>query len=501
MSETQALLLQAKEGFTDENNIQRVPGDKWMIRGPCRFIPSIEVKIVDLRSKIPLDNKEGIYVRDTKTGNVRSVIGKSYLLEANEELWEKELSALEEEILRKSRPDGASRKDHTRVVTFNCPYNTILQIYNFKTDENRIVFGPDYVMLEPDEQFNILRLSGQTPKVPGVVKTLYLNMGPTYTTDQIEVETSDHALLIIEVSYNWHFDVKKNDSFEKQRKIFSVRDCIGEMCSIMASRVRGKVAEMTLNEFHKSSARVVRSAVMGVENNKINECYLFVNNLLTITNVDIKNISTKDEGTKNKLQATVNLAIEITTKSQEEEAKRQAETRDQEAKSTLQRKIIDDNSQAETIKKELFELKAQTGSMTELGLKEAETKAKVNTMMIESESNIKVAKIVKEISNLKNKFNMQKEKCEKESYFNYLQEKNTIELNTKEKISEIETSKFKNIMNILGQDTLVKLSQAGPEGQVALLSSLGLNGFVMTDGNNPINLYDFANSITNDNKK
>jgi len=246
LNETQALLLQAKEKFTDESGQSRIPGDKWMIRGPCRFVPSTEVKIVEQRSIIPLDNKEGIYVRDTKTGNVRAVIGKSYLLEANEELWAKELSPVEEEILRKSRPDMQERKDKTRVVTFSCPYNTALQIYNFKTDKNRIVFGPEYVMLEPDEQFNIMYLSGKTPKVPGVVKTLYLNMGPTYTTDQIEVETSDHALLIIEVSYNWFFDISKNEDFDKQRKIFSVRDCIGEMCSIMASRVRGAVAEMTV---------------------------------------------------------------------------------------------------------------------------------------------------------------------------------------------------------------------------------------------------------------
>ena len=34
-------------------------------------------------------------------------------------------------------------------------------------------------------------------------------------------------------------------------------------------------------------------------------------------------------------------------------------------------------------------------------------------------------------------------------------------------------------MNILGQDTLVKLSQAGPETQVALLGSLGLIGIIL----------------------
>ncbi len=235
---------------------------------------------------------------------------------------------------------------------------------------------------------------------------------------------------------------------------------------------------------------------MGEENGKIRDKFIFTNNQLAITNVDIKNISTKDEETKNKLQATVNLAIEITTRSQEEAAKRQAEKRDQEAKSTLQRKIIEDNSQAESIKKVLFELKAQTQQIAESGLKEAEAKSKVNSMIIESQSNIKVAQLNKEILNLKNKFKIENEKLESDVYIDYLKTKNGIEIATKMKISEIETSKFKGVMGLIGEDTLVRLSQAGPEAQVELLSSLGLEGFVMTDGHNPLNLYDFANSLS-----
>jgi len=85
-------------------------------------------------------------------------------------------------------------------------------------------------------------------------------------------------------------------------KIFSVRDCIWEMCSIMASRVRWAVAEMTLNEFHKNSAKTIRKSVMWMNNeSKISDKFLFENNLLAISNVDIKNISTKDEATKEKL--------------------------------------------------------------------------------------------------------------------------------------------------------------------------------------------------------
>jgi len=303
-------------------------------------------------------------------------------------------------------------------------------------------------------------------------------------------------LLIIEVAYNWYFDVKKTDAFEKQKKIFSVRDCIGEMCSILASRVRGAVAEMTLNQFHKNSARVIRLSVMGEkENGRINDKYLFENNLLALSSVDIKNILTKDEATKEKLQVTVNLAIELTTKSQEEEAKRQAEQRDQEAKSLLQRKIIDDNSLAEDLKRPLFDLKAKTKSIEESGLKEAEAKSKVNAMMIESQSKIKIATINKEIQNLRNKFRNETDSAEHEIKLSHDIAKSKLELDKKEKVSNIETKKFEDMIDAIGKETLVQISEAGPEAQVTLLNSLGLEGFIMTDGNSPINLFNFANSI------
>lgn len=494
LNENEAVLLQAKEKFKDQNGEIRVPGDKWMIRGPCKFVPPLEVDILQDRKLIPLDKKEGIYVRDCKTGTVRSVIGQAYMLEANEELWEKELSDIEEKIILDSKP-GSGARDKTRVVSYQCPYNSIMQIYNFKSESSRIVLGPDLVMLEPDEQFCLMSLSGKTPKVPGIIKTLYLSMGPTYTTDKIEVETSDHALLIIEVAYNWYFDAKRDEP-EKHLKIFSVRDCIGEMCSIMASRVRGSVAEMTLNEFHKNSARTIRKSVMGSnKEGKISDKFLFENNLLAISNVDIKNITTKDEATKEKLQVTVNKAIEMTTKSQEEEAKAQAEAREQEAKSLLQRKINDDNRMLEELKKPLYELKSKTQTIQETGEKEAYAKAYANKLQIESHSKIKIAKNNKEFLNLKNNFDLEIQKLNHSIKLKYEQDKSSITLNTKKAITDLETDKFERIIQAIGQDTMVEISRAGPESQVKLLQALGLEGYIMTDGNNPINLFNFGNKL------
>ena len=70
-----------------------------MIRGPTEYVPPVEVEVVMKRKAIPLDDNEGIYVRDCKTGKVRAVCGKTYMLSHNEELWEKDLPPTVEELL------------------------------------------------------------------------------------------------------------------------------------------------------------------------------------------------------------------------------------------------------------------------------------------------------------------------------------------------------------------------------------------------------------------
>ena len=60
-----------------------------MIRGPAEYVPSVEVEVITKRTAIPLDENEGIYVRDIKTGKVRAVTGETYMLNQDEELWSK----------------------------------------------------------------------------------------------------------------------------------------------------------------------------------------------------------------------------------------------------------------------------------------------------------------------------------------------------------------------------------------------------------------------------
>lgn len=93
-----------------------------------------------------------------------------------------------------------------------------------------------------------------------------------------------------------------------------MKDPIGDLCNIMASTIRQAVANISFEEFHKTSARLIRKAIFG-ENNlgKINKFLFLEKNNMKITNVDIKNIEPVDPRTRDNLKKTVTMAIEITT--------------------------------------------------------------------------------------------------------------------------------------------------------------------------------------------
>lgn len=52
-------------------------------------------------------------------------------------------------------------------------------------------------------------------------------------------------------------------------------------------------------------------------------------------------------------------------------------------------------------------------------------------------------------------------------------------------------------MDSIGKDTIVAMAKAGPEMQAKLLKGLGLKGYCIMDGKNPINLFNTAKGLVN----
>ena len=521
LGEQEALLLRAKEAFTEgtgENAIARQPGDLWMIAGPRDYIPRVEVEVLERRQAIPLDKNEGIYVRDIQTGELKLVSGpQAYMLSPYEELWEKELPPVVEELLTQKYDPVSERSEHysmggepktqnanvqtkgkrdkTRAVVFHVPQNAAVQIHDYKERTARIVFGPDLVMLGPDEAFTVLSLSGSKPKRPNAIKSLALLLGPDFMTDIFTVETSDHARLQLQLSYNWYFDVDRHDE-QAALKMFQVPDFVGDACKAIASRVRGAVAGEKFDEFHRNSARIIRQAVFGAdEEGHIRDEFRIRTNNLVITNIDIQSVEPVDERTLESLQKSVQIAIQITTDAQEAAARRDAERIEQEAKARLERQVIVDRGAAEAERKKLLELQAENAAIEATGHATAEARAKAQAARIQGDIAVNLAQQEAEAARIRHEAELAQMRARQEAELAHQQALNALEIEKAERMSQITSLEFRQKIEALGAETIKAIAQAGPEMQARLLEGLGIQSVLITDGRNPINLFGTAKGL------
>merc|ERR1712072_1228530 len=170
----------------------------------------------------------------------------------------------------------------------------------------------------------------------------------------------DHARLKLTLSYNWHFDVDRTDA-PTEGKIFAVRDFTGDACKAMGSRVRGAVSGVTFDVFHKNSIKIIRASVFGMnKDGKVGDRFHFDSNNLVITNIDVQSVEPVDSETRTSLQKSVQMAIQITTDSQEAAAKHKALREEEEAKGTLQQQRLENEKVQAKVKPKLAQRRNQS---------------------------------------------------------------------------------------------------------------------------------------------
>jgi len=149
------------------------------------------------------------------------------------------------------------------------------------------------------------------------------------------------------------------------------------MVSAIAAKVRSTVAQEKFETFHKNSARLIRSSIFGqTKEGKINDAFNFPSNGLCVFNVDIQSVEPDDKTTKASLYQSVKLAIGITTRTQEANARYIAEKAEQEAKGELRKQKLSDQSEEEELRKILLEYKAESDAVEKQGEKIAVSIAK-----------------------------------------------------------------------------------------------------------------------------
>merc|ERR1712151_199957 len=123
----------------------------------------------------------------------------------------------------------------------------------------------------------------------------------------------------------------------------------------------------------------------------------------------------------------------------------------------------------------------------------AEAKAQYKLVMAESKREL--AKVNAESNDTIEKAEYNRENDINNVKLSHLKTMSELRIKKQKELVEIETNKFEKIMASLGQETLLALAQSGMESQVKMLEGLGLKGYLLTDGQTPINLFDAANGM------
>ncbi|KAI0989434.1 hypothetical protein GJ496_006892 [Pomphorhynchus laevis] len=472
-------------------------GDMWLLRGPTEFVPTEAIEIVHVRKAIALAENEGIYVKNINNGEVRAVIGGNYMLTEEEELWEKQLPAevydlLDDDLESVLERSLILKREKYRVVSYKVPHNTACKIYDYRLRKSRVIFGPQLALLQPDEQFIILRLSEGIPKKANARKVLCLPLGPDYFEEMFTIETADHARLSLRINLHWIFSINSEADEEKIR-IFAIPDFIGDLCKVVTSRIRNAVSLVPFNDFHKNSSNTIHLAVFGKDDNDVvKESITFPLNYITITSLDIISLEPIDQKTREALQRTVQLAIEITTSTQEASAKQEAIRQKQEAEGRQIREKLIDSLAAEKERKQLIAQKVENTEMEACGQAVADAKSQAQASRIEKESAVEQAKLEVDALRIKTQNEIEHMKNARQIEIDYMKEVNTLELDKLQRQSDIELNKFKEQVASIGKETLVAVANAGPELKVKMLQALGLHSALITDGSNPINLFNTA---------
>lgn len=502
LSDDEALLLLAKEEYEDEYGIHK-PGERWMVYGPRNYVPDIEVEVLEVRKSIPLDDSEGIYVRDIHSGEVKMVSGKTYMLNAHEEPWEKEVDKEVEILLQNEgsysiKSSSASKfkpRDKSRVITFMVPHNSVVQVFDFKQKINHLEFGPALVKLSPYEQFTVLSLSGGNPKEENQIKSLIMRLGPDFISDCVEVETSDHARLMLKITYSWKFEFDKSNP-DHLTKLFQVKDFIGDACKSVASRIRGIVSSVNFDSFHKDSSNIVQNGVFGKDSHgKLKKPLVFRNNNLIITNVDIQSQEPVDKKTREILNKSMILSMQTNLTIQESEAKHREDLAAQEANGKVQRKRIEDETESENKRLTLLELQAQNDQINTIGLTESGAFATCSQNEIRAESDLERTKNEQEADKMQKEAELNKLRVIYAEEIKHLKRMSDLEVEKSEKLANSSIDKINIMVGAIGKTTLVDLAKAGPETQANILRSLGVKSLLITDGKNPVNLFNTANGL------
>ncbi len=267
-------------------------GHELIVRGmPSVFFPFIEAEVVHPETREPhvgndhervvleavgVDPQSGIYIRDLRTGAVKTVRGEqSYLVDPrSEELVRRRVSKEDWSLWVGPVTDDVVTP---WAISFEVPGNTACAIASPRGV--RVEIGPKAVLLDYDEHLVPLHLSrGPSKDGHDRARTCFLRVRDGRFSDAFELESRDFVRLRVRLGYAGHFE-------GEPAGWFSAEDPVKLLADAARSRVRELARASDATALLSDLARDARAAIAALR---------FPSNGMVVDAVDLLSIHIVD---------------------------------------------------------------------------------------------------------------------------------------------------------------------------------------------------------------
>ena len=215
------------------------------------FFPISDIEVIGLVERIPVADKEGLYVRNFESGEIATIAGPVNFLAdpTREEVVHREL---EHEV--EARYGLELRKKGSALSIYVPPSSSVMVT---GTRRREVVIGPQSLLLDYNDELEELQLSTGRPKSDDqLLTTCFLQIDGNKVSDLVSVKTRDHVELDISLSYRVSFT-------GESEKWFAVKNYVGLLCDHLGSIIRAAARSATIERFHESSTELLRGAILG----------------------------------------------------------------------------------------------------------------------------------------------------------------------------------------------------------------------------------------------
>lgn len=202
--------------------------------------------------------------------------------------------------------ERASTYTEPRILTLNTRFQGVPTIEIWpgyavlvvkKAGGRRVVQGPATVHLEYDESLESMELSTGKPKnTDKLYRTVYLQTAANKVADIVPVETSDHVVVNLKLSFKVNFT-------GDPAKWFNLSNYVKFMTDRIRSVLKGEVHKISIANFYANYTDITREIVLGAANEKgVRPGVLFEENGMHVDDVDVLDVTIMDQNIRSLLE-------------------------------------------------------------------------------------------------------------------------------------------------------------------------------------------------------